>query len=158
MKSLVFDLDDTLLMSGTYKRYSDIVPNSTLTDILYNLQNPKYLYTNGTYGHGINGLDALNLRNIYDFHDDKIYGRDTIPYMKPEFESYNHVNNSIMYEHNDYNKRIFFDDLPNNIYTAHNIGWETVWIHRDADNNHKPYYMDHAYKNIVEALENIDLN
>ena len=48
MKSLVFDLDDTLLMSGTYKRYSDIVPNSKLTDILYNLQNPKYLYTNGT--------------------------------------------------------------------------------------------------------------
>ena len=44
MKSLVFDLDDTLLMSGTYKRYSDIVPNSTLTDTLYNLQNPKYLY------------------------------------------------------------------------------------------------------------------
>ena len=45
-----------------------------------------------------------------------------------------------------------------NIYAAYNIGWETVWIHRDADNNHKPYYMNHAYKNIVEALENIDLN
>ena len=59
---------------------------------------------------------------------------------------------------NDYNHRIFFDDLPNNLYAAHNIGWETVWIHPDADNNLKPYYVDHAYKNIVDALENINLN
>ena len=71
--------------------------------------------------------------------------------MKPDFKSFNYVNNSIFYDHNDYNKRIFFDDLPNNIY-AHSIGWETVWIHRDADNN-KPYYIDHAYTNTVEALK-----
>ena len=37
MKSLVFDLDDTLLMSNTYKQYTDIVPNQRLTDILKNL-------------------------------------------------------------------------------------------------------------------------
>jgi FMN phosphatase YigB (HAD superfamily) len=158
MKSLIFDLDDTLLMSGTYKRYSDIVPNSRLTSILYNLQNNKYLYTNGTYGHGINGLDGLNLRNIYDFHDDKIYGRDSIPYMKPDFKSFNHVNNNIMYDHHDYNKKIFFDDLQENLKTAHNIGWETVWIHEEADNNMKPDYIDYAYTNVVQALENIDLN
>ena len=72
--------------------------------------------------------------------------------------SITNVNNSIFYDHNDYNKRIFFDDLPNNIYAAHNMGWETVWIHREADNNNKPYYTDHAYTNIVEALQNIDLN
>ena len=158
MKSLIFDLDDTLLMSGTYKNYSDIIPNTRLKYILENLQNPKYLYTNGTYGHGIDGLDGLKLRNNRDFSDYHIYGRDSIPYMKPDFRSFNHVNNSILYDHNDNNKRIFFDDLPNNIYMAHNIGWETVWIHPEADNNYKPYYTDHAYTNIVEALENIDLN
>ena len=38
------------------------------------------------------------------------------------------------------------------------MGWETVWIHRDADNSNKPYYIDHAYTNTVDALENIDLN
>ena len=129
-----------------------------LINILYNLSNSKYLYTNGTYGHGINGLNALNLRNIYDFHDNKIYGRDSIPSMKPEFESYNHVNNSIMYKHNDYNKRIFFDDLPNNIYTAYNIGWETVWIHPQANNTMKPDYINHAYTNVIDALYSIDLN
>ena len=41
MKSLIFDLDDTLLMSGTYKNYNDIVPNQKLKNIFENLQNPK---------------------------------------------------------------------------------------------------------------------
>lgn len=158
MKSLVFDLDDTLLMSGTYKRYNDIIPDQKLINILYNLSNPKYLYTNGTYGHGIDGLDALNLRNNRDFSDYHIYGRDSIPYMKPNFKSFNYVNNSIMYDHDDYNSVIFFDDLQDNIHMAYNMGWETVWIHKDADNNHKPHYMDHAYTNITDALQNIDLN
>lgn len=158
MKTLIFDLDDTLLMSGTYKKYSDIVPDQKLINILYNLPNPKYLYTNGTYGHGIDGLEGLKLRNDRDFSDSHIYGRDSIPYMKPDFKSFNHVNNSIFYDHNDYNHRIFFDDLPNNLYAAHIMGWETVWIHREANDNDKPYYVDHAYKNTVEALQNIDLN
>ena len=67
MKSLIFDLDDTLLMSSTYKNYSDIIPNTRLKYILENIQNPKYLYTNGTYGHGIDGLEGLKLRNNRDF-------------------------------------------------------------------------------------------
>tara|TARA_B110000977_G_C10860025_1_gene409372 strand:- start:223 stop:699 length:477 start_codon:yes stop_codon:yes gene_type:complete len=158
MKSLIFDLDDTLLMSGTYKKYSDIVPDQKLINILYNLRNSKYLYTNGTYGHGVDGLEGLNLRNDRDFSDYHIYGRDSIPYMKPDLKSFNYVNNSIMYEHGDYNNKIFFDDLQDNLYTAHIMGWETVWIHKEANNNDKPYYIDYAYTNTVEALQNIDLN
>jgi FMN phosphatase YigB (HAD superfamily) len=154
MKSLIFDLDDTLLMSHTYKKYSDIIPNNDLNYILDNIPNPKYLYTNGTYGHGTDGLNAMDCINSFKY----IYARDTIPYMKPDFESFNHVNNSIMYDHEDFNNKIFFDDLSTNLYTAYNIGWETVWIHPDADNNHKPYYINHAYTNVVDALYSINLN
>ena len=39
---------------------------------MYNLRNPKYLYTNGTYGHGVDGLEGLNLRNDRDFYIDTI--------------------------------------------------------------------------------------
>jgi len=154
MKTLVFDLDDTLLMSNTYKKYSDIVPNQRLNQILNNLPNKKYIYTNGTYEHGEDGLKHMECSNSYKH----IFARDTIPYMKTDFKSYNYVDNCIRYDHNDYGPRIFFDDLPNNLYTAYNIGWDTVWIHPEADNNHKPYYVNHAYTNVVEALENINLN
>jgi len=154
MKTLVFDLDDTLLMSNTYNKYSDIIPNNNLNKILYDLPNKKYLYTNGTYGHGIDGLKAMNSINYFN----SIYARDTIPYMKPDYKSYNHVNNSIYYDHGDNSNRLFFDDLPNNLYSAHNIGWETVWIHPEADNNQIPYYIDHAYTNVIDALNSINLN
>ena len=34
----VFDLDDTLLMSGTYNRYSDIEPDNYLNLLLFKLK------------------------------------------------------------------------------------------------------------------------
>ena len=154
MKTLVFDLDDTLLMGNTYQRYTDIVPNTKLNQILKNLPNNKYIYTNGTHGHGIDGLKYMECSDSFK----NIFARDSIPYMKPDFKSFNFVHNCIMYDHNDYNKRIFFDDLPNNLYTAYNMGWDTVWIHPEADNDYKPHYVDHAYTNVVEALENLNLN
>jgi len=88
----------------------------------------------------------------------KIYARDTLPYMKPDFKSFNHVNNDILYNHNLSDKRIFFDDLQNNLKTAHDIGWETVWIHPHAKYYSKPNYVDHAYINIIDALYSINLN
>ena len=112
-----------------------------------------YIYTNGTYGHGEDGLSAMKCKDSFQ----KIYGRDTLPYMKPDFKSFNHVNNDILYNHNLSDKRIFFDDLQNNLKTAHNIGWETVWIHPQANNNMKPDYVDHAYTNVIDALYSIDL-
>ena len=153
MKVLVFDLDDTLLMSNTYKRYSDIQPSYHLNYLLYKYPNKKFIYTNGTYSHGEDGLNAMKCKDSFQ----KIYGRDTLPYMKPDFKSFNYVNNDILYNHNLSDKRIFFDDLQENLKTAHNIGWETVWIHPQANNNMKPYYIDHAYTNVIDALYSIDL-
>ena len=154
MKVLIFDLDDTLLMSNSYKRYSDIRPNNYLKYLLKKHPNKKFIYTNGTYGHGEDGLNAMKCKDNFE----KIYGRDTLPYMKPNFKSFNHVNNDILYNHNLFDKRIFFDDLQENLKTAHNIGWETVWIHPQANNNMKPDYIDHAYTNVIDALYSIDLN
>ena len=64
MKVLIFDLDDTLLMSNTYKRYSDIRPNNHLKHILNNMSNKKFIYTNGTYGHGEDGLNAMKCKEM----------------------------------------------------------------------------------------------
>ena len=45
MKVLIFDLDDTLLMSNSYKNYNDIQPNNYLNYLLYKLSNKKFIYT-----------------------------------------------------------------------------------------------------------------
>ena len=151
MINLIFDLDDTLLMSHTYKSYNDIKPNKYLNFLLFTLKHKKFIYTNGTYGHGENSLKHMNLTS--QFKD--IYARDIIPYMKPDFRSFNHVRNSLLYIHDcDKNdKFIFFDDLINNLKGAKNIGWTTVWIHPEYNNMDKAYYIDYKFKNIIDALE-----
>ena len=155
MKVLIFDLDDTLLMSNSYEKYSDIVPNNHLKLLFRYISNPIFIYTNGTIGHAI---DSLNGMECYNSFKDRIYARDTIPFMKPYFKSFNHVNNSILYDYGHNEKRIFFDDLQHNLLVAKNLGWETVWISPEADNNNKLYYIDHAYTHVIDALYSIDLN
>ena len=91
MKTLVFDLDDTLLMGNTYKRYTDILPNQRLNQILKNLPNNKYIYTNGTYGHGEDGIKYMECSDSFKH----IFARDTIPYMKPDFKSFKSCSTSL---------------------------------------------------------------
>ena len=49
MVVLVFDLDDTLLMSKSYNQYSDINEHTKLNKYLDNLKCKKFIYTNGIY-------------------------------------------------------------------------------------------------------------
>ena len=89
--ALVFDLDDTLLMSDEYEKYEEIKFNKRLFDLLDKLTYDKYIYSNGTIGHVNTSLPRL-LGNI-KFIDK--YARDIIPDMKPRYKSFNYVNNDI---------------------------------------------------------------
>ena len=157
---LVFDLDDTLLMSNEYTRYEDIKFNSELSNLLNSIKYKKIIYSNGTYGHVTNSLPKLLAKNNFT----EIYARDTIPAMKPEFRSFNYVKNSIFYKENlsRYNdiSYIFFDDNLNNMKTAKDIGWTTVWIpHRNYSNNliNSNYsFIDFKFNNVIIALKNIN--
>ena len=80
-----------------------------------------------------------------------IFGRDTLPYMKPDIRSFNYVSDLIKKDITYDNSRIyFFDDLIDNLITAKRIGWYTVWISSDFIN--KPGYIDYAFPNIFQAL------
>ena len=158
---LIFDLDDTLLMSNEYKNYNDIKFNPKLLNLLNKFNNKKIIYTNGTYGHAKNSIPKLFRNNIFE----KIYARDTIPFMKPNFKSFNYINNNIFHNINNIDKYenisyIFFDDNLDNIETAKEIGWITIWIpHRNYENEVKKNnykFVDYKYSNIYYALE--DLN
>ena len=125
MTILVFDLDDTLLMSGTYKRYSDIEPDHYLNFLLFKLKCKKFIYTNGTYGHAHDSLNNMQCKELFN----EIYARDTLMYMKPYSRSFNEVRNNIIYHHNNSNPDniIFFDDLQE--IMAYNKG-STQYVNR----------------------------
>ena len=63
---LVFDLDDTLLMSNEYNGYETIKFNNELLNLLNSLNYKKIIYTNGTYGHAKNSIPKLLGRDIFN--------------------------------------------------------------------------------------------
>jgi len=149
MTVMIFDLDDTILMSNTYHKYTDIIPDSYLNYLMDNLNSKKFIYTNGTLGHAQNSLKYLD--NGYQFSD--IFARDTLPFMKPDYRSFNHVRNLLIYNHgcNLSDKFIFFDDLPNNLKTAKSLGWTTVWINQKC-NDFNFDFVDYKFETLIQSL------
>lgn len=146
MKIFIFDLDDTIIYYPFgIVDYKNIRIDENLSRILNNLNSPKYIYSNGTYGHVKEILYKMNLRGMFD----KIYARDTIPFMKPYMESFKFVEQDIRKYYNNRNKYYFFDDRLENLKTAKSRGWYTIWV--NIDFLEKPYYVDYAFPNIHTA-------
>ena len=146
MKIFIFDLDDTIIYYPFgIVDYKNIRIDENLSRILNNLNSPKYIYSNGTYGHVKEILYKMNLTGMFD----KIYARDTIPFMKPYMESFKFVEQDIRKYYNNRNKYYFFDDRLENLKTAKSRGWYTIWV--NIEFLEKPYYVDYAFPNIHTA-------
>ena len=153
MKIFIFDLDDTIIYYPFgIVDYKNIRIDENLSRILNNLKSPKYIYSNGTYGHVKEILYKMNLRGMFD----KIYARDTIPFMKPYMESFKFIEQDIRKYYNDRNKYYFFDDRLENLKTAKSRGWNTIWV--SIEFLDKPYYVDYAFPNIHTAAMYFLLN
>ena len=154
-KIYIFDLDDTILMHNIFKGrsldYNKIQYNHKIDTYLSSLNGTKYIYTNGTYGHADKVLKQMKLC----YHFKMIYARDTLDSMKPTTESFLQVYNDILSQENitkrDPHRIYFYDDLLDNLLTAYNIGWTTIWIHPDYSNQYKYYYVNQSH----HLLENI---
>jgi FMN phosphatase YigB (HAD superfamily) len=161
MLHFVFDLDDTIVVHRNDTHYKLARENKELTYYLDKCSGPKYIYTNGTWGHAKNLLVRLNVMDKFV----KIFARDTLPEMKPHFESGFMVHKNIMRERFETgasfceiqkDKYIFFDDVLVNHAMAKNLGWITVWIHPHHEAAYQNQYVDFAYPNLIEALKDIE--
>jgi FMN phosphatase YigB (HAD superfamily) len=156
MVILVFDLDDTLLMSNSYNYYNDINENKKLNEYLKKLNCKKFIYTNGIYNHALTCLRNMNILN--KFND--IFSRDTLDYYKPNYRSYNEVCNKLYFKHNINNNKehiIFFDDLISNLDEAKKFNWITVWIHPQCYDYSLSKNIDYCFPNILSALEKLKI-
>lgn len=146
MKIFVFDIDNTLILHTNKKTDFYQKSDSKISTLISNIKvDNVYIYTNGTYGHGEKVHKSLNIPKTK-----KIFGRDTLPYMKPHIQSFHFVNGEIISENGRNNDVYFFDDMVENLLTAERIGWKTVWI--SPDFMQKQRFIDYAFPNIYEAL------
>jgi len=146
----IFDLDDCIIMhNGKPVRYYNIHENIMLTHYLDKCKGDKYIYTNGTFVHANTVLDKMKLTNRFK----KIYSRDTVDTMKPDYNSALDVQNDIeIISLSKQNNIIFFDDQIVNLKTAKKLGWKTVWIHRDSYMKYEYPYIDLSFPSLVSAL------
>lgn len=144
----IFDLDDTLLPSNSYNRYTDIVPNNLLINLLNEIKY-KYIFTNGTIGHAYNALYNMKLPKFnYIFARNNLYKNQRI---KPYIDPYMFIMNKIF--PNGYNINIdivFYDDILTNLETANELNWTTVWINSSCEN--PPHFVDYKFDTIIDAL------
>ena len=139
MKIYIFDLDDTIIYHPFgIVNYNKIKMDKNLSKILNYLNSPKFIYSNGTYGHVKEVLNNMGLSNTFN----KIYARDIIPYMKPYVESFKYIEQDIKKYYNNRNKYYFFDDILDNLKTAKSRGWITIWV--NIKFIECPYYVGHA--------------
>ena len=151
MINLIFDIDDTLIIhpKGGSLDYNNISINHRLNYLLDFFKYPKFIYTNATYGHADIVLNNLNNKNKFK----KIFARDTIPYTKPDIQSFIYVNNII--NNNNDKINIFFDDMLNNLYTAKRLNWITIWISPKAY-DYQYNFVDYYFKDINDAMEKLE--
>jgi FMN phosphatase YigB (HAD superfamily) len=120
----IFDLDYTLyqLPSNIRFDYNLLKKDNQLKYLLSMLPCYKIIYTNGTYGHAVTSTEIMGIKE--NFH--KMVGRDNLNYMKPSLKSFTQFNKLVKIKQND--KCVFFEDSIENLITAKNLGWITVYI------------------------------
>ena len=141
----IFDLDNTLyqLRNNISFNYNLLTTDDQLNYLLMMLPSKKVIFTNGTYNHALKCLSNLNITEYFS----KIISRDKINSLKPNYFSYIRCMKSLNIKQNDL--CVFFDDLPENLIEAKNLGWITVLISKEKyiHNN-----IDFWFQNIYLAL------
>ena len=155
MPNYIFDLDFTLYskydidQTTDTKYYKSIGPNIFLNKLLNQLNGNKYIFSNGNKAHVDFILDKMKLKPFFI----KIATLDDYPNnSKPDMKAYEYVIGTF---NMDSNKKIFFEDTLENLETAKNLGWTTVFINNDglSENEINTYnYIDYKFSCVEQAL------
>ena len=72
--------------------------------------------------------------------------------MKPSLKSFKYVDNIIKDDNKSTNNIIyFFDDMKENLRSAKEFGWKTIWINPYSSNTNESF-IDYEFPNIYQAL------
>ena len=143
----IFDLDDTLIFHQNNIHYNYIYENKELSYYLDSLKYPKYILTNGTRDHATTIVTNMKIKDKFI----SIYAReDTEPFNKPHPLCFQKITREISTSPSIV--ILFFDDLLENLQTAHKNKWITIWIHPNSHLSSQYDFIDYAFPNIITAL------
>lgn len=148
----IFDLDFTLYSeydvdeSSTNKRfYESFGRKALLNDLLKKLKGKKYIFSNGSKSHVEDVISKMKMKMIFK----KIAYSEEYPKLKPHISAYEYVIQKFKLKKND--KIYFFEDTLENLRTAKNLGWKTIYI-TPKKTKRKYKYVDYTFHNIETAI------
>ena len=154
-KVLIFDLDQTLFSPITYpdekysnnfaRFYVDLKSDIKLGELLKHSTN--YVFTNANQEHMDVCLKKMRIKTRFkDFIYNDLYKGS----YKPQKDVYELAIEKFKLKPTD--NVFFFEDLKENLKTAHGLGWKTVLLDHEKKVKKKPSYIDYIFDNIYDAI------
>jgi len=144
------DINPRRFVNETH-RYLDlscIQANPLLAKALSEIKAKKYVFTNGSFGHGLRVSKKLGIEQ----HINGFFGTQSANFIpKPDPRAFEEFFNRYNI---DPKEAIFFDDSKANHETISKMGTKTVWVTEDDQLNEElPEYVDYQTSDITSWLD-----
>jgi putative hydrolase of the HAD superfamily len=130
--------------------FSIVKPDNELNDLIKKIPEKKIIFTNANISYVKKILKNLNLENIFD----DIYDIEKMDYLpKPNLKTYKKLISTYNF---DVKKAILFDDIPQNLLPAADLGLKTVQVYNkklDKELNGRSKKIDYMTNNLKEWLQ-----
>ena len=130
--------------------FSIVKPDNELNDLIKKIPEKKIIFTNANISYVEKILKNLNLENIFD----DIYDIEKMDYLpKPNLKTYKKLISTYNF---DVKKAILFDDIPQNLLPAADLGLKTVQVYNkklDKELNGRSKKIDYMTNNLKEWLQ-----
>ena len=130
--------------------FSIVKPDNELNDLIKKIPEKKIIFTNANISYVKKILKNLNLENIFD----DIYDIEKMDYLpKPNLKTYKKLISTYNF---DVKKAILFDDIPQNLLPAADLGLKTVHVYNkklDKELNGRSQKIDYMTNNLKEWLQ-----
>ena len=121
-----------------------------LREILMTIPQPKWILTNSDKAHATRVLNALHLHDLFE---------DILDITVMQYE--NKPNPGVFHKalalagNARADQSVFVDDIPHNVAQAKNLGWLTVLVGNNPNNDSADYHIPSIY-DLCQALEKIE--
>ena len=130
--------------------FSIVKPDEELNELIKKIKGKKIVFTNADISYVKKILKNLNLENIFD----DIYDIEKMDYLpKPNLKTYKKLISTYNF---DVKKAILFDDIPQNLLPAADLGLKTVQVYNkklDKELNGRSKKIDYMTNNLKEWLK-----
>jgi|TARA_B110000459_G_scaffold26773_1_gene26272 putative hydrolase of the HAD superfamily len=138
--------------------FDDLKIDNELKNLLKKLKGNKFIYTNASYDHAKNILQAMGIFEEFEMIFDI---KDSNYIAKPDYKSYDMMISKFGINNKSIKRSIFFEDTAKNLKPASELDITTVWVDNEFNKEdaeiHKQY-IDFTGSDIKTILNDMTKN